>query len=178
MGGCPPLGEASVSSTPASRKTKYGAANSSSQKPVLRPVSPNRSCDVSTISIFMFSFSSVSFNAHVAFQRQHKEKRSNEGGRVLLSKYRRELPSRPAAMPRIFEIARADGAAADLPHEQLDGTAAIDQRRASSRCRVEGRDGPHRDLEAAGAGQDFGSPPESGRRRTRGPRRARGRASG
>jgi hypothetical protein len=40
-GGCPPFGEASVNSTPASRKTKYGAANSSSQKPVLRPVLPN-----------------------------------------------------------------------------------------------------------------------------------------
>src|SRR5262249_61734238 len=52
-GGWPPFGEASVRSTPPSRKTKYGAANSSSQKPVLRPVSPSRSCDVSTIRIFM-----------------------------------------------------------------------------------------------------------------------------
>ena len=51
-GGCPPFGEASVRSTPASRKTKYGAANSSSQNPVLRPVSPRVSCEVSTISIF------------------------------------------------------------------------------------------------------------------------------
>ena len=54
IGGWPPFGEASVSSTPASRKTKYGAANSSSQKPVLRPVLPNWSWDVSTIRIFMF----------------------------------------------------------------------------------------------------------------------------
>src|SRR3569833_926172 len=53
IGGCPPLGEASVNSTPASRKTKYGAANSSSQNPVLRPVLPSTSCDVRTISIFM-----------------------------------------------------------------------------------------------------------------------------
>jgi len=34
------------------KTTKYGAANSSSQKPVLWPVSPNWSCDVSTMSIF------------------------------------------------------------------------------------------------------------------------------
>src|SRR5438445_4935284 len=54
IGGCPPFGDARVRSTPASRKTKYGAANSSSQKPVFRPVLPRTSCDVSTISIFMF----------------------------------------------------------------------------------------------------------------------------
>ena len=48
----PPLGEASVSSAPASLKTKSGAANSSSQKPVLRPVFPGTSCEVSTIRIF------------------------------------------------------------------------------------------------------------------------------
>jgi hypothetical protein len=41
MGGCPPLGEARVTVAPASRKVKYGAANSSSQKPVLRPVLPS-----------------------------------------------------------------------------------------------------------------------------------------
>src|SRR3954462_9469721 len=52
IGGCPPFGEARVNSTPASRKTKYGAANSSSQNPVLRPVLPRTSCDVSTINIF------------------------------------------------------------------------------------------------------------------------------
>src|SRR5689334_18631989 len=56
IGGCPPLGEASVSSTPASRNTKYGAANSSSQKPVLRPVLPSRSWEVNTMRIFIFSF--------------------------------------------------------------------------------------------------------------------------
>src|ERR1700722_13918984 len=52
IGGCPPFGDASVRSTPASRKTKYGAANSSSQKPVFRPVLPRTSCEVSTIRIF------------------------------------------------------------------------------------------------------------------------------
>jgi hypothetical protein len=52
------LGEASVNCTPASLKTKYGAAPSSNQKPVLRPVSPSWSWDVNTIKIFMFrSFS-------------------------------------------------------------------------------------------------------------------------
>ncbi len=40
--------------TPASLKTKYGAANSSSQKPVLRPVLPSWSCGVRTIRIFTF----------------------------------------------------------------------------------------------------------------------------
>src|SRR5580698_2115259 len=52
MGGWPPFGDASVNSTPASRNTKYGAANSSSQKPVLRPVLPRTSCEVRTIRIF------------------------------------------------------------------------------------------------------------------------------
>ena len=50
----PPFGEASVNFTPASLNTKYGVANSSSQKPVFRPVLPSSSCDVSAIKIFMF----------------------------------------------------------------------------------------------------------------------------
>src|SRR3954465_348750 len=66
-GGWPPFGEASVSSTPASRKTKYGAANSSSQNPVLRPVLPNWSCDVSTMRIFItvsLKISGLVFRSH------------------------------------------------------------------------------------------------------------------
>src|SRR3954463_3534240 len=53
MGGCPPLGEARGTVAPASRKVKYGAANSSSQKPVLRPVLPSWSWEVSTMRIFI-----------------------------------------------------------------------------------------------------------------------------
>ena len=50
-GGWPPFGEASTISAPASLNMKYGAASSSSQKPVFRPVLPSLSCEVRTIRI-------------------------------------------------------------------------------------------------------------------------------
>ena len=46
-----PRGDASVICASASLKTSYGAANSSSQKPVFLPVSPSSACDVSTSRI-------------------------------------------------------------------------------------------------------------------------------
>src|SRR5215469_6611919 len=78
MGGWPPLGEASVSSTPASLKTKKGAATSSSQKPVGRPVLPSWWCEVSTIRIFIF-FSPLRLRWWVAIE---SGKRSHQIRRV------------------------------------------------------------------------------------------------
>ena len=72
---------------------KIGAANSSSQKPVGRPVFPGWSSDVRTISIFIsFSFVSVSGSSppvtdrwkHVAYHSQGVETKDNGDHRTLL----------------------------------------------------------------------------------------------
>jgi flagellar basal body L-ring protein FlgH len=53
IGGWPPLGEANSTKAPESLKAQEGAANSSSQTPLFRPVSPSRSGDVTTIKMRM-----------------------------------------------------------------------------------------------------------------------------
>ena len=77
---------------------EIGAANSSSQKPVGRPVLPSWSCDVRTISIFIsFSFVSVSGSSppvtdrwkHVAYHSQGVETKDNGDHRTLLFADRR-----------------------------------------------------------------------------------------
>jgi hypothetical protein len=83
--------------------------------------------------------------------------------------------------PCLFEILHVECMESDLPGNRRrrntsgkasDGTASINQCWASSGRRLEGRDGPHRDLEATGAGQDSSPSTECGRRWTRGSRRA------
>src|SRR6516164_1446531 len=85
-GGWPPFGEASVISTPASLNVKYGAANSSSQKPVLRPVLPSLSFEVRTIMNSSFHVEPVSL---VVYGGQAQYRRiSLRGGKQSLRQHR------------------------------------------------------------------------------------------
>src|SRR5690554_2787300 len=130
-GGCPPLGDARVILAPASLKTKNGAVNSSSQKPVLWPVSPIWSCEVSTIRMFINSIllsGIVSELSGVTFKGLC---RSIENSTVITVDHRLWMPTKTILSWRTDGILRKwmhydrqhDASLSDL-HAMADGFAA------------------------------------------------------
>ena len=82
------------------------------------------------------------------------------------------------AKPGYAESHLPPGPVMCILEEASDGTTFINQCGASTRCLMERRYRPHRDLEAARAGQDPCPPSECAGRWARGPRRPRRRAPG